>query len=657
MVRTWIIAAFCILASIEGTQGPAWAGALPQATIDAALAFDWQKTASVITADDSLTGDPAARLLAAHAYLAINKNNAAMLLFASLRGPGAAEAGLKWAKNLAATHPKNAVAAYLLGDALARSGQYAAGISAFDRALDLAPKFALALNARGVAKVAADQQDGGLMDFAHAAQLDPKLADACANQGALFLFQENGEGARNAFAKAIEADPSFALAYNGLACAEFAEGEYDKSLADLEKAYDVCPGFLPAGVNEAIVLAAQAAEASPKAKSAGAGTTLTVKTESGAVNLMDRPSLKQLDTFEKSVERMSNLGEAFRTVSAQRATVHLAQQDMVTNLQGLQGSLKAANDLERMFRATDTVLSFIPTGARLTGIVPGSSATWKTTLDLAGHGAGFIARTTQPGTGANMVAEVVSRSATLDVFTGLGFAKALTRVVSYIGQEAMYVPKTIAESKIGELCAKQQWGNVVDARLNGLQGRLLARGISEGFDFSKLSLVRGVPPISTTVPGSVRVYPIAKDAPITQFGVLPSAIGKHLSATSRPAFVLVEGGDKTDALRLGRMLGGCNGFSTTLPVPRGMDGAKWAGTLGLVGSSTAVVRIQDTATQRYALPSMSSTGPPPGGVTTEFRPHIDRGNWPVLSTFLLAYTASPNGGLNHPDQGSDQSDE
>jgi len=612
------------------------------------LACDWQTVARLITADDSLVGDPVARLLAGHAYLATNKNNPAMLLFASLREPKALDAALKWAEDFATAHTNSPASAYLLGDALARSGRFKESISAFTRALELDPRFALAVNARGVARAAAGEQDAAQMDFSRAAELDPKLADAHANLGVLYLFQENGQGARSAFVKATDVDSSFALAYNGRACVAFADGEYDEALADLETAYEVCPGFLPAGINEAIVLAAQSAEAGPPAKVADAGVTMTTRSELGAMNLSE-PSASRLDGFARGVERMSDIGEAFRTVSAQKTKLSVAQQGMASDLSRMQRGLKAATSLEKMFHAGDTILGVIPVSGKTMSLVPGNYQTWKSTLDLAGHSAGLVGRITQPGTAANMTAEVVSRVATPGILTGGGSLVALGRVTSYLGEQAMYAPKTVLSSRIGELCAKQQWANVANARLNGVQERLMVRAINEGYDLGKLGLVGRQTPITPTLPRDLRVYSIGKDAPVTQFGVLPGATGKSISAAGRQAYVLVDGAEKIDPLRLGTMLTGYENLGAkTLPVPRGVDPKQWANTLRLPLDAVAVVRITDIGNQKYSIPKTTSTGPPPGGVTTEFRSHVDKGNWPVMTFFSLAYlpTAKPGEGVS-----------
>jgi len=217
---------------------------------DAVLKGDWKTVSEIIEKDDSQASDPVARFIMAHACLATNRNNASLLLFLSAKEEGNLKSWSEWTDSLLKKNPQNPLALYLSADAKARQGSLDEAKGLLNQALQIKRDFALALNARGVVRVLTNDWDNALIDFIQATEPDPKLADAFANLGTFWIVREAADGALEAFNKAIEINPDFALAYNGRGCAYFGKGEFENAAQDFGMASQLSPVLVGAEINQ-----------------------------------------------------------------------------------------------------------------------------------------------------------------------------------------------------------------------------------------------------------------------------------------------------------------------------------------------------------------------------------------------------------------------
>ena len=127
---------------------PVWAFNFDPSEEKAFLNGDWNRVINALEKEDAMVADPVARLLMGHASLATNRNNAAALLFLSVRKPADLKKWSQWAEKFLGTRPRNPVANYLATDALARNGKIDRAIDGFTKVLEVKPNFALARNAR-----------------------------------------------------------------------------------------------------------------------------------------------------------------------------------------------------------------------------------------------------------------------------------------------------------------------------------------------------------------------------------------------------------------------------------------------------------------------------------------------------------------------------
>jgi hypothetical protein len=284
-----------------------------------------------------------------------------------------------------------------------------------------------------------------------------------------------------------------------------------------------------------------------------------------------------------------------------------------------------------------------------TDFLPASGQGWKQLLKCAGVASDIAANLAPPDSALNLWAGVASRTSTAT--SGLGAIQAFTRVPAFLGAYAAETSQIRNLARVTEMTASLSWVNTVDGALHNLQNLTLAKAINSGFDFAKADVFGIGGPRPGRVPlGPLREYRISASAPLTQFGIIPGATGKSIAPPGQRSIVLVEGAHLTDAHRLGTALRGYEALGAqTIPVPKGMDATRFMQTLGLSPANTAVMRITPDpfhSSRAYSIPKIStSVGPPPGGVTTEpQRLRIDRGDWPVMTGFLLAYGTATGAG-------------
>ena len=102
------------------------------------LLGDWANVVSVMEKSGPGESNAVCRLVAAHACLATIRNNEALVLFFAAED-GDLAAWKTWTESLHTRSPFNAVAASLLGDALARSGDLRRAEDYFTAALGWIP--------------------------------------------------------------------------------------------------------------------------------------------------------------------------------------------------------------------------------------------------------------------------------------------------------------------------------------------------------------------------------------------------------------------------------------------------------------------------------------------------------------------------------------
>ena len=219
---------------------------------EAILRGNWQEVFEVLEKDSVKANDPVARLLMAHACLATNRNNSSMLLFLSVKEESDLQSWSEWTESLLGRNPQNHAAFYLSADAAARRAKLEEAEEVFSHALEIKEDFALALNGRGVVRVLTNEWDKALIDFYQATMLAPEFADAHANLGTYWILKESPEGALEAFNQALAVNPEFALAYNGRGCAYFGGGEFDNAAMDFATALSLNPVLLVAEINQGL---------------------------------------------------------------------------------------------------------------------------------------------------------------------------------------------------------------------------------------------------------------------------------------------------------------------------------------------------------------------------------------------------------------------
>ncbi|MBM3333034.1 tetratricopeptide repeat protein, partial [Candidatus Sumerlaeota bacterium] len=214
---------------------------------------DWATVLSVLEKADLKNPDTPCRMVAAHACLARNRGNEALILFLTSSDREEINNWKAWTKTLAEQQPQSGVAHYLQADALARTGDLAAAEQAFTRSIQHDPKLALALVGRGAVRALQRKDDPAYLDLMQATQVQPDLADAHASLGCFEVMQQNAEGALAAFNDALKLDPTSALAYNGRGCARYGLGKPDEAFVDFEMAATLCQALVIAEANQSFV--------------------------------------------------------------------------------------------------------------------------------------------------------------------------------------------------------------------------------------------------------------------------------------------------------------------------------------------------------------------------------------------------------------------
>ena len=237
-----------------GIIQPLHAESLTKEAQDALLRGNWIEVLAVLERTDIKDADVPCRMVAAHACLATNRNNDALILFLSVTTRDDLHTWNEWTQGLAEKHPENPISRYLYADALVRTSDISQAEEEFARAIEQEPKLALGWIGLGIVKALQGKKDEAYMDLVKATQLQPSLADAHASLGCMEVMLQNAEGAIKAFDEALRIDPNFALAYNGRGCARYGLGKPDEAFLDFEMAQTLFPALVMTEANRSFVL-------------------------------------------------------------------------------------------------------------------------------------------------------------------------------------------------------------------------------------------------------------------------------------------------------------------------------------------------------------------------------------------------------------------
>lgn len=193
-----------------------------------AVSEQWEQIVERVAKAEACTLQGAAAVLAAHADLAVGRNNQAHARFVLVRADETVNSWRRWTEALLAENPASSAANYLAGDALARSKDFAGAIARFDEAIAIDSTNALAYNARGVARAilyqASEDPKGrhadlqlAVADFRRATTLHPGFVDAHINRALAEAEAGLWRNAKEHCRSALEHDATSGLAHNTLA--------------------------------------------------------------------------------------------------------------------------------------------------------------------------------------------------------------------------------------------------------------------------------------------------------------------------------------------------------------------------------------------------------------------------------------------------------
>jgi tetratricopeptide (TPR) repeat protein len=558
---------------------------------EAILKNNWQAGLERLQLHDTLTGDPVARLLMAHASLATNRNNATLLLFLSVRDPAALTGWSAWTATLLRQYPQHPVALYLAADAELRTGRLAEAIEGFTKALQVQQDFALARNARGVAHVLSHAWDEAEVDFYLTTKLAPRLADAYANLGTLSVLRaaslRQGNAALEAFNRALTINPHFALAYNGRGCLHFGRGEFEQAAQDFHRAAQLSPALVVAELNEAVAVAYAAQLHTLASLEQKPGMSLeSVFAQQGAALQQQRQDITQhvpdhviaalphmSPEDQQAVMKKYGQENVIKAVQLKIRDNQFAALTMNQESQGLRGKIGALEKLQFWNEVTRTAVAVVSAG---TEAVHNLQQGWQQ----------YLRSGSVLADGAEIVkAGVEARAENHTVQVGLGAltgnpVTSTVSSVSYALEASLKDASGGAQGRQTELTQRVALLALETRNLSGFLNTHTAKGGEVDF--------RAPPPQDLRLP-----------APLTQLPTHRSGPGERSSAQRIPS------GD----------------------TPR---------TQPLVNPSPPQVPQPNP-------PQMHTPTARPGGVSTEefARAFVDKGNWPVMTSFGLLYSGAP----------------
>ena len=138
-------------------------------------------------------------------------------------------------------NPRNAMANYLLGNALARQGRLGEATAHYQMALQLRPDFTEACNNLGNVFMQQGKVEDAIVQFQKALQFDPANAEALINLGSVLQQKGRLDEAISRFQKALQLRPDYAQGRNNLAGALLQAGRPHEALLQFQQAVELAP--------------------------------------------------------------------------------------------------------------------------------------------------------------------------------------------------------------------------------------------------------------------------------------------------------------------------------------------------------------------------------------------------------------------------------
>ncbi len=136
-------------------------------------------------------------------------------------------------------YAQTAVDYNVLGNEAYKKGDLFNALPSYDKAIETDPHYAEAYNNRGLVYVKQGDFDQAIADFSKAIALNPDDAEAYYNRGHLYADHGDLTLADIDCTHAIQINPNYAKAYNFRAVIYYHLEEYDKALADVQKAEEL----------------------------------------------------------------------------------------------------------------------------------------------------------------------------------------------------------------------------------------------------------------------------------------------------------------------------------------------------------------------------------------------------------------------------------
>lgn len=205
---------------------------------------EWEQVAKSLGAKPDLSVPE--RFLLGHAWLATNRTNQSLEIFAGTVTPEDLEAWDIWTAQFATDHPSLPVAHYLRGDALARSSKYPEALREFDQGLALSAEHPLLLHARGVAKASMGNLLGAAADLDAAVDSGSTLAATHESYAALWINRRtNVANLEKEVKEAIAHNDASILAHYDRWCLNTLTGHLPDAEKDRDEALQASPVFAP----------------------------------------------------------------------------------------------------------------------------------------------------------------------------------------------------------------------------------------------------------------------------------------------------------------------------------------------------------------------------------------------------------------------------
>jgi tetratricopeptide (TPR) repeat protein len=669
---------------------------------DALVKGDWEKVIDILKQDDSKANDPVARLIMGHACLATNKNNESMLLFLSVKEENDLDLWAKWTETLLSKYPQNPVAIYLSSDAKARQGKLKEAIEGFTQAISIKEDFSLAYNARGVVRVLNNEWNNAGIDFLLATRIDPKLADAYANLGTYYIVieaaevsnkQEEPDEVIDAFKRALDINPEFALAYNGMGCAYFGKGDFESAAKWFSIASQKCPVLVVAEINQGFAFAyasklitvAEELEKKP-------GTTLKSINEQYPNLLKEQnqqllnmlPSQKDQEFWRKmdalpwileSNEKTEALIKEYGLEKIQMGAFLKIQEwqrgiaEATQKMQTLDDKRSYYNQKIWNLRQSELWSSLgcaaLGTGMELAAVKTGKMTVWDALVRSELKVAKAVISSLSQDRRQELLASALPTTIDPLIYAINVVPHFCLKTARYMAEDKLYTIDIEHKNLFDQAILQSAWIQATRENLPKIGG------------FYKIGETAIAQPPIKPLPSQIPGYYTSNDRPLTELYAISSMVDKTIKpidGSTRRALVVAQDPFRANLLQqeLHKY-----GFETRIISPT-MDvqseAKKWGADVivGIKGSKTPPpLKIQEIKQNTYYDDLRKYLPPPdndngggggaagipqwdwgkpfthtypkgaPGGVSTEeiAKSFVDKGNWPVLTSFSLFYNA------------------